>query len=102
MKESKALPGELTIFTVGEWHPRLLAWLDDGADSPLAVDAAPLAEVDGAGVQLLIALRRSLHERGRSLALSGATPVLQAACAQLGAQALLEAGPQPPVQRTHP
>jgi ABC-type transporter Mla MlaB component len=90
------LPEELTIYAAGELRPQWLAWLDRaaaaGADAA-CVQGAQVAEVDGAGLQLLLALRRSLAERGLRLQLADASPALQAACAAAGlADALATAG----------
>ena len=53
------------------------------------LQAGSVAEVDAAGVQLLIALSNSLADRGRRLDLQGPTPLLRQALERLGAQALL-------------
>ncbi|MCK6426846.1 MAG: STAS domain-containing protein [Burkholderiaceae bacterium] len=91
---ARCLPEELTIYAVGDLASQCRAWLDqdDAAAAPpadLILQAGAVAQVDGAGVQLLIALSNSLAERGRRLDLQGPTPLLRQALARLGAQALL-------------
>ena len=92
MTYAHTLPAELTIYNVVELRNAMLAWLGDEATStgmPLAVDASAVADVDGAGVQLLLSLARSLADRGRELHLAVASPALSAACHALGAGQLL-------------
>jgi len=85
-----ALPAELTIYTVGELHPQWLAWLGErtepptDADAPAQVLAAAVDQVDAAGLQLLLALQRSLGERGRRLAIEAPSTVLCQGCESLG------------------
>jgi len=55
------LPAELNIYGALETRDALLAWLagqDVAVDQPLTIHAAAVAEVDGAGLQLLTALTR--------------------------------------------
>ena len=98
MTPHHSLPAELTIYTVGELCQRWLAWLatvrDDAAadqahEEAFEVDAAAVGEVDAAGVQLLLALSKSLGQEHRVLKLRHASRPLAAACAALGASALL-------------
>jgi ABC-type transporter Mla MlaB component len=92
MTEARALPTELTIYTVGETHPQCLAWLDGTAgsagDELLEVDASSVSEVDAAGVQLLLSLANALAAQQRALRLIAPSAVLAAACEALGATAL--------------
>nr|WP_176256750.1 STAS domain-containing protein [Derxia lacustris] len=92
-----ALPAELTIYMVAELAPQWLASLDglshdDAADDSFAVDAAAVAEVDAAGLQLLVALANQLTRDGWTLRLARPSPTLAQACALLGLDALLGAG----------
>ena len=82
------LPAELTIYTAGELHPQWLAWLAAN-DTAAAVEADAVDQVDAAGVQLLLALQRTLAGRGHPLALHSPSAALQAACAALGLQGWL-------------
>ena len=106
MTASHSLPSELTIYTVGELCPQWLTWLaavrEDAAtaspqeqafDADFDVDAAAVGEVDAAGIQLLLALSKSLGQQHRELKLRHASRVLAAACGALGASLLL-ADPQ--------
>ena len=88
-----ALPGELTIYTVGELHPQWCAWLALTATSgkPARVQADAVDQVDAAGLQLLLALQRQLSERGQALQLHAPSPVLHQACETLGLAAWLQA-----------
>ncbi len=81
-----ALPGELTIYTVGELHPQWCAWLAEAAaaDAPAAVQAEAVDQVDAAGVQLLLSLQRGLAAHGRTLQLHVPSTVLRQGCAALG------------------
>jgi ABC-type transporter Mla MlaB component len=95
MTTDRSLPSELTIYTVGELHPQWLAWLADvpAADAAdvdtFAVDAAAVAEVDAAGVQLLLSLQRSLSARKQALRLVAPSRTLATACTALGLAAEL-------------
>jgi len=48
------------------------------------VDGSAVDQVDAAGLQLLLALARSLQARGTPLRLAGASRVLEEGCAALG------------------
>ena len=93
MQEPLSLPDELTIYSVGEWAPRLRAHLanaaDNGAQDAFRVDAAAVREVDAAGVQLLLALANTLAREQRVLQLAAPSESLARACTALGASALL-------------
>lgn len=92
MSTALALPAELTIYTAGETRAAWLAWLAEHADGPLAVDAAPVTEVDAAGVQLIVALSRSLAAQQRELCLLAPSTALRNACERLGLARLLAPG----------
>jgi len=87
-----ALPAELSIYTAGETRSAWLAWLAEHGDGPLTLDASAAAEVDAAGVQLLVALSRSLAAQHRELHIVDASAALRKACERLGLAALLAAG----------
>lgn len=81
------LPAELTIYTAGELRPQWLAWLGPAggdAEAPAVAHGQAPGDVDGAGLQLLLALDRSLAERGRKLQITAPSAALQAACAAAG------------------
>jgi anti-anti-sigma regulatory factor len=85
------LPAELTIYSVGELHP---AWsnslaaattaVDGAAGESFAVDAAAVAEIDAAGLQLLLSLANALARSDRVLRLLNPSQTLRQACAALG------------------
>jgi ABC-type transporter Mla MlaB component len=81
-----ALPAELTIYTVGELHPAWRTWAETGGQR---VDGTAVDQVDAAGLQLLLALARSLQARGKPLRLVGSSRALDAGCAALGLAAWL-------------
>ena len=90
------LPAELTIYTVGELHPQWLAWMEQmgtRARAPggsAAVRADAVDQVDAAGLQLLMALQRSLASRGLRLDLLDPSEPLRAGCQALGLGAWLQ------------
>lgn len=63
-----ALDGELAVFRAHEWRERLLEALSAAGERPLDVDLSGVSEVDGAGVQLLVALVHEAFSRGTPLA----------------------------------
>ncbi|MFG6466188.1 STAS domain-containing protein [Pelomonas baiyunensis] len=84
-----SLPAELTIYTVAELHPQWLNWAAAQAEPEAAVDAHAVQDVDGAGLQLLLALHRQLGTQGRTLRLQAPSPSLSDACTALGLGAWL-------------
>ena len=100
MNTTRTLPPEMTIYTVAELYRQCLAWLSEvneaaaaGAalQDALVVQADAVAEVDASGVQLLLALDRSLRGDHLSLRLSEPSEALAAACQALGVPHLLAA-----------
>ena len=90
MSAALVLPAELSIYTAGELSSHWLAWLDAQAgEGPGQVDASAVAEIDAAGLQLLLSLSAALQRRGRSLQLLQPSAALQSACQALGLQSLL-------------
>lgn len=88
----QSLPAELTIYSVGELYPLCLGWLKAApAADDLQVQAHEVAEVDAAGIQLLLSLAKTLDSQGRALHLSAASACLVTACQALGAGHLLPA-----------
>lgn len=81
------LPAELTIYTVTELHPQWLAWAAAHVDGDATVEADAVQDVDGAGLQLLLALHRQLSQHGHRLQLQAPSTPLQRACTALGLQA---------------
>ena len=60
------IEGELSIFTAAEQKSRLLAFLQSG--DRLEVNLANVGEIDSAGLQLLILLKREASRNGKPLA----------------------------------
>jgi ABC-type transporter Mla MlaB component len=86
------LHGDLTIQVATDRKFELIGLVDGCAPgSPCVVDVSQIIDVDSAGVQLLIALRRSLAAQGSRLELAGTRGALAQALAtyrldhQLGA-----------------
>jgi anti-anti-sigma regulatory factor len=86
MSERFDLPAELTIYTVPATRDALLAWIRLVAtqDSPVDICGAGVEEVDGAGLQLLGALQRTLEGSGRRWTLSQPSAALQDVARTLG------------------
>jgi len=93
MPEPLSLPTELTIYSVGEWAPKLRAQLaetaDEGGLDCLRIEAAAVEEVDAAGLQLLLAMSNSLARDHRTLQLVAPSAPLTRACTALGLSNLL-------------
>jgi anti-anti-sigma regulatory factor len=94
-----SLPTELTIHTVAGLQTQWLAALREAcgdaaspppADAHFRVGAAAVDEIDGAGLQLLVALSGALTQRQRRLQLVDASRALSDGCAALGIEALLD------------
>ena len=81
-----AVEGELTIFTVGEWHRRFSEALTEGAS--LAVGLDGVEEIDTAGLQLLLMLAA---DKSVQLRLADASPPVQRIVALAGVGAAFEA-----------
>ncbi|MDO9106712.1 MAG: STAS domain-containing protein [Methylovulum sp.] len=63
--QTLAIEDELSIFTAAAQKPVLLAFLDSGDD--LELNLARVNEIDTAGLQLLILLKREAAQRGKAL-----------------------------------
>jgi len=74
---SVKLEGELTIYRANELKPVLLAALDGAAD--VHFDLAGVSEIDTAGVQLLLLVRREAATRGLRLRLSSPSAAVRGA-----------------------
>ncbi len=76
------LPSELNIYSALASRDALLAWVAQQAPSTgsLEISAREVAEVDGAGLQLLVALSQG----GRAWRLVEASAVFAEACRTLG------------------
>jgi anti-anti-sigma regulatory factor len=93
------LPAELTIYAASELRTQWLAALDAAPpDADCEVDASAVADVDAAGLQLLLALSRQLAARDRTLRLASPSERLREACAALGLRSLADGAGAPAVQ----
>lgn len=63
--QTLVIEDELTIFTAAEQKPRLLAFVDSGDE--LEIDLAKVHEIDTAGLQLLILIKRQAAQTGKNL-----------------------------------
>ncbi len=71
------IEGELTIYRAAELAAALRAALAEvPAGAAFELDLSDVTEMDCAGVQLLIAARRSTDESGRVLHLTGSSPAV--------------------------
>ena len=86
-----ALGPELTIVQAAEAHASLAQALA-GRTGDLQLDLGGVTDFDSAGVQLLLATRRSLAERGDALQLSAASAAVRDALGVFGLDSLLSAG----------
>ena len=68
------IEGELTIYQAGELAPVLLAAL--AAAPVLAIDLSRVTELDTAGVQLLMMLKRAARAQDRELQLLAHSPAV--------------------------
>jgi anti-anti-sigma factor len=82
-------PGaEMTINHAGVCHDRL-AQAMEAAPGDLSLDLGEVTDFDSAGVQLLLAVRRSLRERGDALVIAAASPAVRDALTVFGLLDLL-------------
>ena len=71
------IEGELTIYRAAELAAAMKAALAEvPAGAAFELDLAEVTEMDSAGVQLLIAARRSANESGRRLRVAGRSPAV--------------------------
>jgi anti-anti-sigma factor len=61
------IEGELTVFAVHALKDRIMAALAES--STLQINLSDVSEVDGAGIQLLLAAKREAQQRGGTLSL---------------------------------
>ncbi|MBS3954192.1 MAG: STAS domain-containing protein [Methylomicrobium sp.] len=63
--QTLTIENELTIFTASEMKTGLLAFLDTGSN--LEIDLSQVVEIDTAGLQILILIKREAAKAGKSL-----------------------------------
>ena len=85
-----AISGEFTIFTAADLKPRLLHAVIDAESEDVDIDLSEVSEIDSAGLQLLLATRRSVAERGASLQITGLSGSAADALAVFGLDARLD------------
>jgi len=74
MSAPVVIEGELTVYAAHALKERLLIALSLSDD--LTIDLSGISEVDGAGLQLLMATKREVHQRGGALKLNAPPPQL--------------------------
>jgi anti-sigma B factor antagonist len=60
-----ALEGEMTIYTAAELKARLLNALEENGG--IEVDLSGVSELDSAGLQIMVLLKREAGDRGKSV-----------------------------------
>lgn len=97
-RSALVLPAELTIYTVGELHPKWVSWLGEmnlpDAEGFAELQAGAVDQVDAAGLQLLLSLEHALAAMGRHHCITDASRALVAGCAGLGLSGWLQAQTQ--------
>jgi anti-sigma B factor antagonist len=91
---SVRLEGALTIAAGQAQHERLLAAVQD-CDALLRIDLSDVDAFDTAGVQLLLAARRTMEMRGGRLQVEAASVAVQEVLAVFGLEVLLRPAAQP-------
>lgn len=86
MSQTLALEADLTVMAVADLKSRLLAALQ--ADADVVLDASAVSEVDGAGLQLLLAAQKQALAQGGRLLLQPLSPVMSEALS------LIDLGPE--------
>jgi anti-anti-sigma regulatory factor len=81
------LPSAITINNVAELHRQLRTRLQGG--TPLLLDGSAVQTLDGAGIQLLLALANTAQQLGAGLSWQVASEVLCDAGQQLGVTAMM-------------
>lgn len=85
MPDPLRLPVEMTIYTAGDTLAALREWAASLQSSDSAdVQGDAVAEIDGAGLQLLVALQHSLAQAGCTAHWHTPSGTLARACALLG------------------
>lgn len=74
-----SLGPEWTIAQASELHTQLLGALQSG--QALTLDLSSVESIDSAGIQLLLALRATLHDRGQALGIAATSETVRAALA---------------------
>ena len=86
---AKRLEGELTIQFASEHRVTLLAMLEETPED-LCLDLSAIEACDSSGIQLLLATRRSLHDRQRELRIPAVSASVKQVLDIYGLQPLLQ------------
>jgi ABC-type transporter Mla MlaB component len=81
------LPAELNIYTAAETTQALLRWLQFAQSQQinlLQIDGRSVAEVDAAGLQILLSLHNTCSNHALAWQLHQPSQTLAAACTRLG------------------
>lgn len=73
-REAMPIEGEMTIYRAAELKPLLLKPLN--GNSQIAVDLSGVTEIDSAGIQLLMLMKKTALERGCALSFTGHSPAV--------------------------
>jgi ABC-type transporter Mla MlaB component len=87
MSATFELPTELNIYTAADTAQLLLHWFTENHTqqvTQLQLDGHAVAEVDAAGLQLLVSLHNSCTTHALQWSLTQASQTLAAACSRLG------------------
>jgi anti-anti-sigma regulatory factor len=99
MTMPRALPPEFTIYSLAGLRQEWLAWLPEASSArraageaaePWPVDGSAVAEVDAAGLQMLVALAHSVAACGKTLVLTAPSAPIASACEGLGLAHLMD------------
>lgn len=74
-KVSLNIEGDMTIYRAANLSEDIAQALDSGRD--VEIDLSRVSEIDGAGLQLMLAAKRESKERGSSLSFVGHSPVVR-------------------------
>jgi len=80
----------LTIADVGEWRNKITAVLDRA--EPIHLSGGDLEQIDGAGIQFLVAVMQEAAAQGVEVNWAGVSDVLRSASEQLGLNGALHLG----------
>jgi len=88
-----SLPAEFGIYaaaqTQQELQAALAAWTQDGDRKTVSLAGSAVESLDASGVQILVALQRSLTERGLQLQICNASAALHQGLQRMGTGSLL-------------
>jgi anti-sigma B factor antagonist len=93
------IDGSLTVARAAELHSVLLKRLQRQGKAALTLDLAEVTEIDGAGVQLLIAAQKLATAQGRSLYLRMPSPPVADAIRLMNLSGFFTAGPANAAER---